>query len=142
MTRWFLTSLLILAGCVSSPKAPDSAAMAVNIANLVVNSDGIHYLIVIDFEEQIPPNTHAVIHYENLAQPGQSKALELGSMGKARRLTFQSVSVRQADPEHLYRLDVLLYKTANKAILIGQRQLQLPLIINEKVARLFNIRLL
>lgn len=142
MTRWFLLGLILVAGCASNPQAPNSAAMAVTTASLVVNPDGVHYLVIIDFEEQIPANTHAVIRYENLDQPGEAKGLELGSMGEARRLTFQSVAVRQVNPNHLYRIEVLLYKTANKAILVGRRQVELPLVINDKVARLFNITLL
>ena len=134
-----LLSILVLAGCVATPRSLQSDNVIIETATLAANKDGAYYLLVAAFEDSIPDNSQAVIVYQDLAQPDRTQELALGTMSDARRLTFKSKPTKSITKRDYYSIELLLFSDGSKGKLLARRQLSLPLDISDRVAQVLGI---
>ena len=94
-----------------------------------------------DIAEAFNDSSYAVIQYQQLSNPQNYKAFELGSIGNSKRITFKSRPDRIVHSDIPYSVLVRLYNSPTYNQIIAQRSVLIMPNIPSKIADLMDIEL-
>jgi len=134
--------LLLLSGCTTAPSLSNSTGISATVATLATEQNGVFYLLTIDLDNDIPENTYAVIQYQNLHNPKQTNAVDLGSLGNAKRINFKSLPSPAIDTAKPYLISLILYQDSELKQVTASWYRQLEIELPANIAHLLNIKLL